>query len=717
MTAQSDGSTMQPKQRILIAEDEPVAALKLQVVLEQAGYEVQRAANGGEALDLLEKFSPDMIISDVIMPGIDGYRLCRKIRTTEAYRGILVVLLTSQTEPGDVLLGLSVGADNYIIKPYEPRDLLECVRHMLATRSERLRDEQAGGFEVTYHGTPYIINANRLQVLNFFINTYETQFHHQQELLGARDELATLSKNLEHKVQERTGELTEEIGERKRAEQRISEQAALLDLAHDAIMVAAVSGEVLYWNKSAERLYGWSSGEAVGKSIHELVMGGDDSVDAAARAAMPRCEGWSGEMVHRAKSGAKITVQSSWTPVRDANGVPRSILMINTDISQKKLLEAELIRTQRMESIGMLAGGIAHDLNNVLGPIMLAMGLLKEGAKDENARKMLTLVERSAWRGAEMVKQVLMFGRGVEGARIILQPRHLVREMRTIIEQSFPKSIRFHITTPKDLPCVMGDATQLHQAVLNLCVNARDAMPEGGDLTISVESITLDAQSAAHSGGTAPGMYVLLKVSDTGVGIPPEVRELVFEPFYTTKDIGGGTGLGLSTVLAIVRSHGGFVRVQSEVGKGTVFEVYLPAVVSESEEGPEQPGDSMRRGHGETILVVDDEQIVREITKVTLEDNGYRVLTANDGVEAVALYARQGESIDLVLTDVVMPRLDGVSAIRAIQLLNPDVKVIASSGLNTEEKRAGAGTLHGVPLLEKPFTATMLLQKLGEVLG
>jgi PAS domain S-box-containing protein len=708
---------MTPTQRILIAEDEPVAALKLQAVLEHAGYEVQRAANGEEALELLDTSLPDMVISDVIMPGMDGYRLCRKIRTTEAYRGVLVVLLTSHTDPGDVLLGLSVGADNYIVKPYEPNDLLECVRQMLSTRSERQRDEPADGVEVMHHGTPYIINANRLQVLNFFINTYETQFRHQQELLSARDELAMLSRNLEHKVQERTVELTEEIQERKKAEQRISEQAALLDLAHDAIMVAAMSGEVVYWNKSAERLYGWSSAHALGKNISVLVMGGDESVDDAARAAMLRGVGWTGEMVHRAKDGTQITVLSSWTPVRDTKGAPKSFLMINTDISQKKMLEAELIRTQRMESIGMLAGGIAHDLNNVLGPIMLAMGLLKKGAKDENSLKMLTLVEESAQRGAEMVKQVLMFGRGVEGARIMLQPRHLVRELHKIMEQSFPKNIRIRIHTPKDLPCVMADATQLNQALLNLCVNARDAMPQGGDLTVSAESCTLDQQSAALDPGVAPGTYVLLKVSDTGVGIPREAKELVFEPFYTTKELGGGTGLGLSTVLAIVRGHGGFVRVQSEVGKGAAFEVYLPAVKIKSGEGAARSAEATDKGHGETILVVDDEQIVREITKVTLEDNGYHVLTAKDGVEALAVYTTHGESIDLVITDLVMPRMDGASAIHAMRQLNPQVKVIASSGLNTEEKRAGVLPPPGVPLLEKPFTAKMLLTKLAEVLG
>jgi hypothetical protein len=289
--------------------------------------------------------------------------------------------------------------------------------------------------------------------------------------------------------------------------------------------------------------------------------------------------------------------------------------------------------------------------------------------------------------------------------------------MRQIIEQSFPQSIQLEMDIPSKLPCVMGDATQIHQVLLNLCVNARDAMPKGGTLKITVEEADLDAQYAALNPDAIPGMYVLMRVSDTGVGIPPSVLDDIFEPFYTTKEIGKGTGLGLSTVLSIVRGHNGFLRVQSEVGKGTSVEVYIPAEASKGSESTVRTGSASRHGRGETILVVDDEQIVREITKATLEDNGYQVLTASDGTEALAVYAKEGEHIDLVFTDVVMPYLDGASTIRALQRLNPHVKVIASSGLNSDEKRAGAKMLFDVPLLEKPFTAGMLLRKLGEVLG
>jgi two-component system, cell cycle sensor histidine kinase and response regulator CckA len=708
---------MNSKQRILIAEDEPVAAMKLQHVLEHAGYEVLLAGNGEEALRLLAGVSPDMIITDALMPGMSGFQLCEQVRADERYRHIVVVLLTALTEPGDVLLGLSVGADNFIVKPFDPKDLLDRIHQMLLPRYRHLRDEPADGIEMDYRGKPYSITANRLQVLNFFMNIYETQLRHQLDLINTRDELATLSRNLEKMVDERTTELTEEIQERKLAEQRITEQAALLDLAHDAIMVTSVDGEVIYWNKSAEKLYGWTAAEALGRNIQMLVTGGDRAVDGPAMAAVRDAAPWSGEVVHRSKAGAELTILCSWTPVLDSDGAPKSILIIDSDISQKKILEAKFLRTQRMESIGSLAGGIAHDLTNVLSPIMLAMNLLRSSVKDDAALQMLALVEESARRGSEMVKQVMMLGRGAEGARMTLQPRHLLREIRKIIEQSFPKNILLDMDMPAALPLVNADAAQLQQVVLNLCVNARDAMPSGGTLTIIAEDVRLDAQYAALHPDAAPGRYVLLKFSDTGFGIPAGLLEKIFVPFYTTKAVGRGTGLGLSTAMGIVRSHGGFMRVQSDVGKGTTFEVYLPAVTLEGENAPPPSGVGGRHGRGETILVVDDEQIVREITKMTLIDCGYKVLTAKDGLEALALYAQHSGTISLVLTDVIMPYLDGPSTIRALQRMNPDVKVIACSGLNSEEKRAGARTLLDVPLLEKPFTADMLLVKLGEVLG
>ena len=588
---------------------------------------------------------------------------------------------------------------------------------MLATRNKHLKVEHVEGIEVTYRGKSYTINANRLQVLNFFINTYETQFKHQRELISTRDELAMLSSNLEQMVEERTAALTEEVNERKKAEQRVADQAALLELAHDAILAANLDGGIIYWNRSAEVLYGWSAAEVAGKNLRDVLFVGTSTDDGPAQQSVRETGEWAGEMQQVTREGKTVDVQGSWTLVRDAGGTPRSILMINTDITQKKSLEAKFLRTQRMESIGTLAGGIAHDLNNVLSPILLAVGLLKEHSTDANAQQLLGMVEESARRGAEMVKQVLMFGRGAEGARILLQPRHLVREMRQIIEQSFPKTIHLDLVTPAKLPCIMADATQIHQVLLNLCVNARDAMPRGGTLSITVEPVELDAHYAALNPDARPGKYIILRVSDTGMGIPPQVLDQIFEPFYTTKEVGKGTGLGLSTVMGIVRGHSGFVRVQSEVGKGTTFEVYVPAVDNHETDDIVKSSLLPRHGRGEVILVVDDEQVVREITRLTLEDNGYRVITAADGTEALAIYAKQGDDIDLVLTDVVMPYLDGASTIRAMQRMNPRVKVIASSGLNTEEKRSGAKMLFDVPLLEKPFTASMLLSKLGEVLG
>ena len=421
-------------------------------------------------------------------------------------------------------------------------------------------------------------------------------------------------------------------------------------------------------------------------------------------------------MLHLGKDGREITVEGRWTLVRDAGGNPKSILAINTDITEKKKLEAQFLRAQRMESIGTLAGGIAHDLNNVLGPIIMAVDLLKLRITDPRDCELLELMETSGHRGADMVKQVLHFARGIESRRVTISPAKLVGELQRIVRDTFPKSIDIEIDTPAGTWKVPGDRTQLHQVLLNLCINARDAMPEGGRLRIAVGNLQIDTHYAAMHPEARRGSYVVIEVSDTGTGMPAEVIEKIFEPFFTTKGIGKGTGLGLSTTLGIVRSHGGFVTVESTPGKGTTFRVHLPAEIESGEAQAEEGPGEFPRGNGEIILIIDDEASIRSITGQTLEAFGYRVMSASDGAEGIAKYSQSVQEIAVVMTDMMMPVMDGAAVIRVLMRLNPGVKIIAASGLiakQAEAEAAGEGVKYFLP---KPYTAETMLRTLRELL-
>jgi signal transduction histidine kinase/CheY-like chemotaxis protein len=388
--------------------------------------------------------------------------------------------------------------------------------------------------------------------------------------------------------------------------------------------------------------------------------------------------------------------------------------VIAKDITEKKQLEAQLLRAQRMESIGTLAGGIAHDLNNILTPMMLSLQMLKGKFKDEQSQKLLTILENNSQRGADLIKQVLSFARGVEGERTPLQAKHLIFEIEKVTKETFPRNIEIMTDIQKDLFTVSGDATQLHQVIMNLCVNARDAMPDGGILNISAENFFIDENYARMHTEAKVGSYVIISVSDTGTGIPPKILDRIFEPFFTTKEFGKGTGLGLSTALAIVRSHCGYINVYSEGGKGTTFRVYLPAVKAEVQKEEEQLKLSV--GHGELILVAEDEGSIREITSSTLETYGYKVLTADDGAAAVALYAQNKDKIKVILMDMMMPVMDGHASIRAIRKINPEVKIIAASGLAEKDKLKNVAEYTN-SFLPKPYTAEKLLKTIHDVLS
>lgn len=507
-----------------------------------------------------------------------------------------------------------------------------------------------------------------------------------------------------------------DITERKRADQRILEQAQLLDKAHDAIVVRDLEHHVIYWNKSAERLYGWSAEETLGRPVENLLYRDPAEFTQAFKVLLDNGE-WSGEFQQISKGGTGITVEARWTLVRDDNGQPKAVLAIHTDITEQKRMEAQFLRAQRMESIGTLAGGIAHDLNNVLAPIMMSIDLLKLSTRDRNDLAILSTIELSARRGAEMVQQVLAFARGVEGRRLVIDPVEVVRDVQHLVHETFPKNIDFHAHLPVELPPIIGDPTQVHQVLINLCVNARDAMPEGGRLDLSATTVRVDEQYATLNPNAKPGPYVMLTVADDGSGMPKEIQDKIFDPFFTTKELSKGTGLGLSTVLAIVKSHGGFINVDSQPGSGTTFAVHFPAHARSHDKLNPLMQEIHPRGRGEVVLVVDDEESVRAITRRTLEAFGYSVMTACDGAEAVALYAQHRGKIEVVLTDMMMPVMDGPAAIQVLTRMNPEVRIIAASGLNLNGSVAKAADLGVKHFLPKPYTAQTLLLALQDLMG
>ncbi len=508
-----------------------------------------------------------------------------------------------------------------------------------------------------------------------------------------------------------------DITARKQTEERLIEQAALLDQSHEAIVVHDLDNRIQYWSRGAERLYGWMAEEAVGRPVQELTYRESLSQLTEATRIVIEKSKWNGELRHLTKDGREVIVEGYWTLVRDTEGNPQTILAINTDITEKKRLEAQFLRAQRLESIGTLASGIAHDLNNILSPITMGAQMLQMKQQDEQSQRLLEVMRTSAERGAEMIKQVLSFAKGIGGERVTIQPKHLIREIVRVAEETFPKSLRITQRVTEELWVTSGDPTQLQQVLMNLCVNARDAMPNGGALTIEAENRTLDEIYAGMLHGARAGNFVLITVTDTGTGIPPEIIDRIFDPFFTTKEPGQGAGLGLATVQGIVANHSGFITVESQPGLGTKFKIHLPAQEAASlkqvdEEYPDSPS-----GNGELILVIDDEAAVREMTGTTLETFGYRVMTADNGATALGVFAGHQDEVSVVITDMMMPLMDGPMTIRALRKLNPQVCIIASSGLSESIDAADLDQLGVKTFLIKPYGAKTLLKTVAQALS
>lgn len=753
--------------RVLHLEDDPHDAGWIHTLIKKRwpDTQIERVEGARDFEQALKKDPPDLILSDFSLPGFDGLSALTQARSR--FPDTPFIFLSGTIGEEIAVEALKNGATDYVLKDRSIR-LIAAIERALAEVADRSRrreverrlfQSQAQFQKITenvadlivvldkegrrvYNNPAYrsllgdpealrgtlsfdeIHPADRERMKRVFAETLRTGIGQRAEYrFLLKDGSVRYIESQGSVIRDQQGEVTNvlvvsrDVTERRKKDERIREQASLLDQARDAIFVTDLDGVVTYWNAQAEALLGWTRAEVVNHHVEPLLFP-DGEFDRGPICKKLREEGrWQGELRPKTKQGGTLIVESRWTLVHGEDGQPTSVLFINTDVTEQRRVEAQFLRAQRMESIGTLAGGIAHDLNNVLTPILVAAQVLQANNRDPDSAELLRTIEKSAIHGAGLVKQVLLFARGSEGERIALQLKHLIAEMARLLRETLPKSIEVRTRIEAGLGAVIGDATQLNQVLMNLAINARDAMPQGGLLEISARNLPVDEAFASRHPGLKPGPHVCISVSDTGTGIPPEVIDRIFDPFFTLKPQGKGTGLGLSTVIGIVKGHGGVVWVRSELGKGTTFDVCLPAQPLEVRIASTDTPSTIVRGQGQGILIIDDEQVIRDVFLSILRHYGYRVHEASNGRQGVEFYARHRDEIDLVIVDVMMPGMDGIATIRELRKINPAVKALVVSGMLDNDRLDHNGDLRNVELLRKPVMAETLLGKVASLLS
>ena len=618
-----------PSSTILIVDDEPRGRELLGDLLTPQGYQLHFAASGPEALAAAAAHPPDLILLDVMMPGLDGFEVCRRLRADERLREVPVVMLTALDDRASRLAGLAAGADSFLTKPFDHVEL----RTRVAT----------------------ITKLNRYRLL------LAERERFAQVVTGAPDGILVVDAGFTI---------------------RLANPAAHTMLDDDA--ARPLEGDLLFSRVGLE--------EVALTRLKRLLVGEETTLQFEA----------GGDRA----GGGTFPIEASASRFT-WEGQPALQLHLR-DVSAKKQLEAQFLRVQRLQGLGSLAGGVAHDLNNIFAPLLMTSELLQDTLADRPEAQLVKSITTSVRRGSGLVKQILAFARGTTGEKQTLPLRYVLNELRAILGHALPANIIVRSQCAPETPPVHADPTHLHQLLMNLCVNARDAMPNGGQLRIAAAPCVVDATLAAQCPGATPGAWVRLTVTDTGTGLTPEVRARLGEAFFTTKPIGLGTGLGLTTVFSIVKSHGGFWQVETELGHGTSFHLYLPPaheVTGAAAPEPEQPPG----GRGELILVADDEAAVLEIARATIGFYGYRTVCARDGAEAVALFCQQQSEIRLVLADCQMPFLNGPGLVHALRKVQPAVKCVLMSGSELNNAAATMLAAAPVPSLTKPFTSAQLL--------
>lgn len=724
-TQQKSSLSQVPRpRRILVVEDSALQAKRLKRLLVENGYQADVAVHGQQGLEFARRQRPSLILSDIIMPVMDGYEMCRTIKKDPQLKHIPVVLLTSLSDPRDVFLGLESGADSYISKPYDKATLLNRIGSVLNALRSPDREGPQEELIVFVGGKRYAITSTRRQILNLLLSTYQDSVAQNRVLREMRTKLVLLNEELEKMVAERTVALEEEIVERKRVQEALVAEkerlAVTLRSIGDAVITTSTDGQVVMMNRAAEDLTGWSQSQALGQSLTTVLKLSKSDSRENGEAIVAKMLGSGGllgpddQFVLRSRDASERIAGVRGAPILDQSNKMVGVVLVLRDITSSKRMEAELAKAQKLESLGVLAGGIAHDFNNLLTAILGNVGLAKLHANPAGkAYKRLEEAETASMRARDLTQQLLTFAKGGAPVKMTASIADILKETALFAVRG--STTRCDISVASDLWPVDIDQGQISQVIHNLVINASQAMPEGGVVHVRAKNVIVRSDDELAPTLTR-SEYVRLSVADEGHGIAKHHLPKIFDPFFTTKS--KGTGLGLATCYSILRNHEGTITVESKPGSGATFHVYLPASSGTKAEKPVVTREAVA-GNGR-VLVMDDESILRDFIEELLRILGYEVEGTADGTEAIRAYqqAREtGKPFDCVLMDLTIPGgMGGKETIKRLLEIDPGVKAIVSSGYCDDPVMANYRK-HGFKgVVAKPYDAEGLSAILHQVI-